>query len=83
MFEANGSKQMGQRKKKREKKREKSEFRSCVKVEAAVLDSPVPNSNSRYGLCGCTATLNEHAEDFRAVTVPNSPYGLCGRNTFV
>jgi len=32
------------------------ECRSCVKVEVAVQDLPIPNS--LYGLCGHTTTLN-------------------------
>ena len=35
------------------------ELRSCVKVEVAVLGSPVPNSP--YGFCGRKATLNSNS----------------------
>ena len=39
-----------------------SEFRSCVKVEVAVLGS-APRPNEPYGFCGRKATLN-HAPQF-------------------
>ena len=57
-----------------------------MKVEVAVLGSPVPNGH--YGLCGRKATLNlfHRAQGLResrscrlGLPVPNSLYGLCGR----
>ena len=59
------------------------EFRSCVKVEVAVLDSP-PHliiTSSPDGLCGRKATLNVRGPELRScvkveVAVPKSPYGL-------
>ena len=62
-----------------------------MRVEAAVLASPVPDTP--YGLCGRKAALEEeeHGVKFRVqelcerrggrpgLPVPNSPHGLCGR----
>ena len=42
----------------------KSELWSYVKVEVAVMNSPVPNSP--YGLCGRKATLNSNTDKTRA-----------------
>ena len=61
-----------------------TELRSCMKVEAAVLGTSVPNSP--YRLCGRKAKLKECAGSCVKVeaavlgtSVPNSPYSLCGR----
>ena len=56
-----------------------------MKVEEAVLGSPIPNS--RYGLCNTELELNYRAQELResrggrpGLPVPNSPCGLCGHN---
>ena len=58
-----------------------SEFRSCVKVEVAVLGSPVPNSP--YGLCGRKATLNVNwtgeKGDKKGRRTPSKTDEDCGR----
>ena len=41
-----------------------TELRSCVKVEVAVLGSPVPNSP--YGLCGRKVTLDSNLNTTRS-----------------
>ena len=44
-----------------------SELRKCVKVEVAVLGSPIPNSP--YDLCGHKATLNLNLTDVLCVNL--------------
>ena len=53
-----------------------------MKVQVAVLDSPVPNNP--YGLSGRKATLNLISVKVKVAPlgcrVPNKPNGFCGRN---